>query len=491
MDVLVDRRMSKQGTGTFLVLLAHMVVFFASGNAQDAAMAMPLGQGGVAPAPVSMNAGALQMASSAAPIVQPPQQQIPSQAFVPSAVVVTQPGAAGPNTIDDSAKIGLQGNWVKKREWLIKAHELNNEVQDLADKVEPIRKDFTERFNKIDSTLDVYYKSAGLGQGKIDDLFEDIMRYLDKKRKRTLVEFNVSAQQRPDPDVQAKIDLVEDEVKDARQQLEQLKLNMKSIEDLGRSLGDRMKRLDEQSNQISEEADRASKIAEEMWDIIDHNKARDSFYQIKVSSEKIKNIQAYLSEDLMKDFDSVSETINSQIQQTQDQVKKLEDNGFFIKNRAERVKEAKVKKIEEEKKKRKEVIAAKKKIVLPPPTFLSRLVDMAKNFMKNIYTAFVWLKNKVWGSGAKTSVVKTNSQSSVVAAGQQMPPVMPGTQDGLTPQTGQQAAGAALTTPPVMPAPDVVAQPAANMGQNQNPAPVMPAPETSVPVMPPAAMPTS
>ena len=74
----------------------------------------------------------------------------------------TDPGFAtsasqgpGPETLEQIDKIGLQGNWVKKREWLVKANEVNYEIQDVALQTEQIRKTFITRYNQIDNDLDV------------------------------------------------------------------------------------------------------------------------------------------------------------------------------------------------------------------------------------------------------------------------------------------------------------------------------------------------
>jgi len=253
-----------------------------------------------------------------------------------------QLASAGPNTADVQ-KIGVQGNWAKKREWLMKSHEAFSEIQELVNQTEQLRRIFIDKLNDTDRTLDTYYKGLGLSEGKINELFENINAYLEKKRKKDMSAVGASAE-RQDPELQAKIDIIESNIKHYTLQLEQLRLDMKAIEDLGKSLVDRIKRVDERLQTIQQEFTKAQTIINDLWDIIDHNKARDKYYELKITIlETIRNEQQYLQQDLLADFDTVVQTIVAQIGRTESEIKTIEAEGLFIKNRAQRVKELKLK----------------------------------------------------------------------------------------------------------------------------------------------------
>ena len=87
---------------------------------------------------------------------------------------------AGPDTTaEPTEKIGTSGNWIKKREWLMKANEVFGEIQDAAAQAEQVRKVFIDKFNETDTALDVYYKNLGLNEGKVTELFDSISQYLE------------------------------------------------------------------------------------------------------------------------------------------------------------------------------------------------------------------------------------------------------------------------------------------------------------------------
>ncbi len=259
----------------------------------------------------------------------------------------TGASAPGPDTTADAIeKIGTTGNWVKKREWLMKSHEAFTEIQDAVAQAEQIRTTFIDKFNQTDSTLDAYYRDLGLSEGKVTELFEGILHYLEKKRRKELAALGNQGE-KPDPEMQAKIDVIEGSVKHYKLQLEQLRLDTKSVEDLGKSLVDRIKRVDERMNLVQDNLLKAQNIINDLWNIVDHNKARDKYYELKITIlEQLRTEQAYLQEDLMVDFNNVIETIRTQITRTQEAIKRVESEGFFVKNRAKRIKELKLRELE-------------------------------------------------------------------------------------------------------------------------------------------------
>jgi len=318
-----------------------------------------------------------------------------------------------PNTMAGPS-IGIQGNWVKKRDWLLQANDVNKQIQDLANQAERIRQMFIDKNRDIDTTLDTYYKDQGLEEGKIQELFDSVYTYLEKKRKQTIAALNIPMGEKPETDIQTQIDVIENETKESKLTLEQLKLDMKSIEDLDRSLTDRLKRLDEQYNLIQDQATKAQAIVDGMWDIIDHNKAREKYYELQ--NGILSTIQAsenYLQNDLMQDFDSVCATIRAQIGRTQDAIKKLETQSIFIKNRSERVQEKKqkkalIKQAQDEESKKQQLAQAEKKESTKPQTWYASILQTIKSIIHRTIETVSDLvqRTKIWLGLAKPVTLK-------------------------------------------------------------------------------------
>jgi len=70
-------------------------------------------------------------------------------------------------------------------------------------------------------------------------------------------------------------------------------------------------------------------LLSEIWDMIDDEKARKNFYELKTISKKIKSIKEYVSGAFGSDFDATVETLNKQKEKIKTKVKSLEEKGFF------------------------------------------------------------------------------------------------------------------------------------------------------------------
>ena len=341
------------------------------------------------------------------PAVQEAQAPLQSTPLEPTAGEAAQ-APQGPDTVDSTERTGIQGNWVKKRGWLMDANTANNQIQDLAAQNEPLRKTFLDKYTQIQATLDAYYSGVGLQQGQLQELFDGVTRYLEKKRKGSMTALTVPTPEKPDPELQAKIDTIEASIKESKQQLEQLMLDMKSIEDLDKSLQDRIKRLDEYCNTIQEDANRAQGIVKELWNVIDHNIARDRYYELNNNIlEKIKATQAFLQNEFAQDFDTVSQTITAQITKAGGEIKTVEAKGFIIKNRTQRLKEEKIKEAEQAKKQATQETAGKS-TSKEPTTWYGRLYNQIIGFFSSISQAFTSCWHWLTGTGGKQATTQTS-----------------------------------------------------------------------------------
>ncbi len=316
-----------------------------------------------------------------------------SPSFAPPANVVVTPYLE----TDDPQTIGVQGNWLKKRNWLIKAHEVDEEIYGVITQIEALRKSYVKLNNEIDVEFDEYYKQLGLGQGKIQELIESILVYLEQKKTQELAALNVRGKEGQD---QLKIYQIEQTVKKTKNELDQLRLDMQSIDDLQRSLAERLKRFDEQVSLMQEESNKAQSRINQLWSIIDHNKAREYYYEIKNGAyERVKSSSNYLQEDLFKDFQSVVDTIRKQIAATRERIKKLEkEDDIWIVDRVRRVEEARSREATEALKKG---TAAKTSAVTAVQESKQRvwytpLVDFGSRVLEKVMGAWDWLKSKVW-----------------------------------------------------------------------------------------------
>ena len=263
------------------------------------------------------------------PVLVPAQQ--PSANAQPLALV------DGPNTVDHPEEIiGSHGNWMKKKSWLLNSYKVNNSIQALANEVQGSRKAFSDKLTGINEKLDNFYKTLGLEQGKLDQLFNSIEDFLTKKNARAQAALETDHERAHLQ--QAHITILNKEIADQKTKLNQLKLDIKSITDLDKSLIDRFKKMDESISSSNASAREAQERIRILWDIIDDKKARIIYYELNGTYlVKINTINSYLKTVLLPDFTKVIELIETQITKAQTAIDSLEKEGLIIQQRTQRV----------------------------------------------------------------------------------------------------------------------------------------------------------
>ncbi len=307
--------------------------------------------------------------------------------------------------------IGSSGNWKKKSEWWRQAKKLSLEIDSVGKDIADLRKTFTQKYINIgDQHLD-FYQSFGFEQGKIEELFASIDKYLEKQRRRKIEEFTEKSQrgELKRRDFQGSIDLVGEKITSYKVQLEQLKLDLQSIEELDKSLLERLTKVDEHVSQVSQDIAKVNEINNTMVHVIDHNKARELYFKLKNEIiAKLETIKKYLSETLMQDFEKVTATIGSQIEKTKTTIKQLEEKGLIIKDRARKIKDIKQQRIQEQEMKKQldpsnQEPVAKRKVV-QQESWYSPLTNFISGIYDFIAGLFSPLTNLIYGPPPKKAL---------------------------------------------------------------------------------------
>ncbi|MCF7800216.1 septation ring formation regulator EzrA [Candidatus Babeliales bacterium] len=288
-------------------------------------------------------------------------------------------------------QVGQRGNWLKKRTWLRESLELNNKIQDSVEQVQNSKNIYKEKYAQISDELDQFYKKEGLLQGKIDEVFDGLRRFVAKKRKKEREKLISEDKGGISSDQEIKLDLMEEEIKSQEIDIEQLSLDMKAIQELDKSINERLKKLDEQVKKIMDQAEAASKISEEIWFVIDDKKARAMYYELKGTIlPKITSIQDYIKGPLLSNFESVLQTARDKIAQIKASILALEKKGLIIRNRVERVEKIKLEELEKYKKEKE---AAEKKIEEKPKIVEKKKIPVG--WPEKIYIFFVDIIAKI------------------------------------------------------------------------------------------------
>ncbi len=291
-------------------------------------------------------------------------------------------------------KTGEQGNWVKKKNWLLKSYEISSNIYKLAAQIAESKKIYQSKYNAIDEELDKFYKDLGMEQGKIKELFDSIGRYLEKKKTKETALLTTSSDKTGDvdQDYAKKIDLLESQIKQMESDLEQLRLDMDAIADVDKSLTQRLQKVDEQITLAMTQAEAAKTKVDDLWYIIDDKKARAIYYEVLNIEENLKAILSYLQDVLASDFDKVVSLVKEKIGLIASNIKKLEEKGLIIRDRSHRIEQIKLeelKKIELESTQAKKVEEIKPVVKKEPQLgIVQRIYAFIVNGIAKVYNFF-------------------------------------------------------------------------------------------------------
>ncbi len=244
----------------------------------------------------------------------------------------------------DPVVIGERGNWLKKRAWVKEAQAVQEQLLKDSVAVKKSRGQFLSELEMIDKKVNEFYSVKGFTRGKLGTLIADVKTEIAQDKERRIAQAKKRSESDDAPinfyDVQ--VEAIEQEVKRFERDFEQFNLDMTSIADLDVSLQDRIKAVDKQIKEAGTLSAQSSKKLEEMWWIIDDQKAADAFYVIQEIADKVAAIKKYLEETLFVDFKKVIGTLEKQIEQVNKQIDRIEERGFIVAHRAHRMKQKEV-----------------------------------------------------------------------------------------------------------------------------------------------------
>lgn len=239
-------------------------------------------------------------------------------------------------------EIGVQGNWIKKREWMLQAQELLVEMDSfLTDLQEYDATFYQKKYDEIDTELNSFYEKIGVGSSAVETLISEVEKDLMAKLNASLEAIkDPTARQR---DAEQKAFEVEREIQRAKASIDQLKADMNLVADFDKAINARRNKVQEQIVAAQQARQDAENLFDKMTYIIDDTKARTAFYQVKGVYEQLQAMVLFVKTDLSQDTETVLSKTREQIARTQQQISQLEEQGAIIINRAQVMEELKTK----------------------------------------------------------------------------------------------------------------------------------------------------
>lgn len=219
---------------------------------------------------------------------------------------------------------GFRGNWLKKFAWLKQGAEVNAHTLALSKEITLLRSQaYAPKIEAMKGALQKFYISSknsdnGLSASILqlqNDVEEKLNKLQDLAKKADLEDVQQNAR--------FKVYAAEDAFLLSKNKLSLLKMDIGVVEELQKSFHDRVALLDSFINKAEEIEKSSEQKVQELYMIVDHDRARDGFVYIQGLNEQMKSIHKYVKEDALKLFDSEQASLLKEIARLNEDLDKI------------------------------------------------------------------------------------------------------------------------------------------------------------------------
>ena len=193
-----------------------------------------------------------------------------------------------------------RGSWFKKRHWLLKAREQQEKINSLVSSVQDVGGSlYDSKRAAFNQAVEDFYEKNSVGRGQIDQLLDQLAPYFNQSGKK---EDDKSG----DSDASALASSKKfQEYFDNTVLFAQLKADLAAIADIDSGVAERVAQFEKCSQQALQKAAEAQKIVNEIFPMINHEKARESYYKLEGIAAYLDAILKFVKADLATDLDKL------------------------------------------------------------------------------------------------------------------------------------------------------------------------------------------
>jgi hypothetical protein len=233
----------------------------------------------------------------------------PSALLPPAGATLSSPGLSSVSGMKksvletsspDISSKDAKGSWFKKRHWLLKAREQQDKINILLVSIQDVgAPQYDSKRAAFDKDADAFYAKIGFGKGQVEALLEDLAPYFDMnvRAKGTLASQKLEASLSSSKNYQKYYDtaLLQG----------QLKSDLSAIADIESALDSRIEQFHTIIQQASAKALEAQKIVNDLFSMINHEAARESYYRLEGITAYLEAVLKFVKVDLAADVDKV------------------------------------------------------------------------------------------------------------------------------------------------------------------------------------------
>jgi hypothetical protein len=267
------------------------------------------------------------------------------------------------------------GNWVLKRVWWEKAEKAFGKAMAYNSQISEQQMDYFGARNDIDKQLDEEKRRLSLSIGDISKTVSYLLGMVDDNEKLAEID-----------EYQEKT--FKGTVLESREKLVLLQTNIALIQKLDADMDSVVAKVIDQTYKCNDYESKAWADFKQIGRVLNDEKAKELYYQVRNYRKNIKSVLEYLQQDLKISFDSLTNQAKKKIKEVQATVNELHDAGvnlaYEFKSMNEGVGETQDLDDEED-----EPAPKKKKV--------SGIWGIVLSSLKAIWNVILWLPRKIMG----------------------------------------------------------------------------------------------
>lgn len=221
-----------------------------------------------------------------------------------------------------NAKSG--GNWLLKRVWWEKTEEVYEQIKEVFNKIMDTRMQFISEYNKLNRSLDIFYSEIGFEQGPLRDLLSHAQDLMEKEERE---------QGYLDKKEQAFVRKLRGKERD----LEQLKLDIKAIQELDAKLDEAFEVLFKQIDVCNQYEQKAWENFKEIARELNDKEARKLYYDTEGLYKDIQKVSEYISGAFAAYFNQTIQSAQDHTEKISSQMNALKNDGIDLVIEAEKL----------------------------------------------------------------------------------------------------------------------------------------------------------
>ncbi len=218
----------------------------------------------------------------------------------------------------------LRGNFIYKNDWLKIAAQAHTELLSLHAEILDLKKNsFDSKAAQIQKSMQDFSDSMTGSQGSLSAMFLQVQVDIDDKldilrESAKAADINTSK-----VETRYQIYDAEEKMSKYKDEIDQLRMSVASVEDLEKQFLQRVSALDDYIKKIDEILANSEDKLEMLFDVVDHERARTTAYEISGLRDQMRAVKEFIAGDVLKSFDTEQKTLASEIDRLNKQINDL------------------------------------------------------------------------------------------------------------------------------------------------------------------------